>query len=195
MVCRFLRNKQIFARHLPHSSHTPKAFRCLPPSAVDLTKTPSDATSLGRTSSEVFVMLVVVILHSLLFFIHWCFYISEAREGLHQLWALPWLLSIAFAFPSTASATVLNGAFFTHRRFLPYAPSPIFLTQPAFIKTSLRAGNSFLEFAGLHADPCNTHLAHLFVWFTAIHNLDIQKNSFLNCAKYYHKLLVIKSLV
>ena len=70
MVCRFLRNKQIFARHLPHSHHTPKAFRCLPPSAVDLTKTPSDATSLGRTSSEVFVMLVVVILHSLLFFIH-----------------------------------------------------------------------------------------------------------------------------
>ena len=70
MVCRFLRNKQIFARHLPHSCHTPKAFGCLPPSAVDLTITPSDATSLGRTSSEVFVMLVVVILHSLLFSIH-----------------------------------------------------------------------------------------------------------------------------
>ena len=111
MVCRFLRNKQIFARHLPHSCHTPKAFRCLPPSAVDLTITPSDATSLGRTSSEVFVMLVVVILYSLLFFIHWCFCISEAREGLHQLWALPWLLSIAFAFPSTASTTVLNEHF------------------------------------------------------------------------------------
>ena len=36
---------------------------------------------------------------------------SQAREGLHQLWALPRLLLIAFAFSSTASATVLSGRF------------------------------------------------------------------------------------
>ena len=36
---------------------------------------------------------------------------SQAREGLHRLWALPWLLLIAFAFSSTASATVLSGRF------------------------------------------------------------------------------------
>ena len=69
---------------------------------------------------EVFVILVVVGFHLLLFFIHCCFYISgllipchlhsalasQAREGLNQLWALPWPLSIAFAF-----ATVLSGHF------------------------------------------------------------------------------------
>ena len=36
---------------------------------------------------------------------------SQTREGLHQLWALPRLLSIAFSFSSTASATVLSGHF------------------------------------------------------------------------------------
>ena len=36
---------------------------------------------------------------------------SQTREGLHQLWALPQLLSIAFSFSSTASATVLSGHF------------------------------------------------------------------------------------
>ena len=35
----------------------------------------------------------------------------QTREGLHQLWALPQLLSIAFSFSSTASATVLSGHF------------------------------------------------------------------------------------
>ena len=35
----------------------------------------------------------------------------QARESFHQLWALAWLLLIAFAFPSIASATVLSGRF------------------------------------------------------------------------------------
>ena len=69
---------------------------------------------------------------------------------------------------------------FTCRRFLPYAPSPTFLILPAFIKAFLGAGSSSLKSAGLHADPQNTDPAHLFVWFTAIHNHHIQKNSFLN---------------
>ena len=63
---------------------------------------------------------------------------------------------------------------------------------PALTKTSLGAGSSSLKFAGLHADLRNTDPAHLFVWFTAIHNLHIQKNSFLNSTKYYHELLVVK---
>ena len=88
-------------------------------------------------------------------------------------------------------------AFFTHRRLLPCAPSPTFLTQPAFIKASLGAGSFPLKFAGLQADPRSTNPARLFIWFfviwfTAIHNLDIQKNSFLNSTKYYHELLVVK---
>ena len=36
---------------------------------------------------------------------------SQARKGLHQLWALPWLLLIAFAFSSIASAIVLVETF------------------------------------------------------------------------------------
>ena len=36
---------------------------------------------------------------------------SQTREGLHQLWALPQLLSIAFSFSSTSSPTVLSGHF------------------------------------------------------------------------------------
>ena len=93
--------------------------------------TPSDGTLLGRTSEEVFVVSS---------FCCWCssfhfwssFYCccsfhfqaalpcqrhstlaSQTHEGLHQLWALPRLLLIAFAFSSTVSATVLS------RRFLP----------------------------------------------------------------------------
>ena len=56
-------------------------------------------------------------------------------------------------------------AFFTLSSF------PTFLAQPAFIKASLGAGSYSLKFAGLHTDPRNTDLAHLFVWFTVIHNL------------------------
>ena len=56
-------------------------------------------------------------------------------------------------------------AFFTLRSF------PTFLAQPAFIKASLGASSSSLKFAGLHTDPRNTDPAHLFVWFTVIHNL------------------------
>ena len=59
----------------------------------------------------------------------------------------------------------------------------------------LGACSSPLRFAGLHTDPRNTGPAHLFVWFTVIHNLHVQKNSFLNSVKYYHELLVVKGLV
>ena len=117
---------------------------------------------------------------------------SQVREGLHQLWALPWLLLIAFAFSSTAGDMVLSRHFLPTGVFLPCAPSPTFLTQPAIIKASLGARSSSLMFSGLHADPRNTDPVHLFVWFTAIHNLHTQKNLFLNSTKYYHELLVVK---
>ena len=93
---------------------------------------------------------------------------SQTSEGLHQLLALPRLLLITFSFSSTASAMVLSGHFLL-MRFLPYVPSPTF--YPAFIKLSLGAGSSSLKFAGLHTDLRNTDPAHLFVWFTVIHNL------------------------
>ena len=76
----------------------------------------------------------------------------------------------------------LEWAFFTHRRSLPCAPSPTF--EPAFVKASLEAGSSSLKFAGLHTDPWNTDTAHLFVWFTVIHNIHTQDDSVLNSTIY-----------
>ena len=82
---------------------------------------------------------------------------SQTCEGLHQLWALPQLLSIAFSFLSTASATVLSGHFYPQAFFtLPSFPTflahsrhfwhiPDILAQPAFIKVLLGAGSYFLE--------------------------------------------------
>ena len=83
---------------------------------------------------------------------------SQAREDLHQLWALPQLLLIAFVFSSTASATVLSG------RFLPTDVFCLTLLhqQPAFIKASLGAGSSSLKFAGLYTDPRNAGPADIF---------------------------------
>ena len=68
--------------------------------------------------------------------------------------------------------------------FLPYTPSPTFMTQPAFIKASLGSGSSSLKFAGLHTDPQNTDPAHLFVWFKVIHKLYIQNDSHLSSTIY-----------
>ena len=56
-------------------------------------------------------------------------------------------------------------AFFTHRCFLPYAPSQ-HLAQPAFIKASLGAGSSSLKVAGPPTEVWNIDPAHLFVWIT-----------------------------
>ena len=117
---------------------------------------------------------------------------SQAREGLHQLWALPQLLLIAFSFSSTASAKVgifYPQAFFTLRSF------PTFLAQPAFIKASLGAGSYSLKFAGLHTDPQNTDPAHLFVWFTVIHNLLYILNLYLYMSILQKFLLVVKTLI
>ena len=94
-----------------------------------------------------------------------------------------------FRYLSTANATVLSGHFL---------PTGVFyltlLTNilPAFIKASLGAGSSSLNFAGLHTDPRNTDPAHLFVWFTVIDNLHIQNDSVLNSTIYYHELLLVK---
>ena len=109
----------------------------------------------------------------------------QARVGLHQLWALPWLLLIAFAFSSTASATILS------EHFLPTGVFYLALLQRYFW-FNLR---SSLKFAGLHTDLRNSGPAPLLVWITVIHNLHIQNNSVLSSTIYYHELLVVKSLV
>ena len=69
---------------------------------------------------------------------------SQTREGLHQLWALPRLLSIVFSFSSTMSATVLTGNFLPTGVFY-LTLLPDILVEPAFVKVSLGAGSYFLE--------------------------------------------------
>ena len=102
---------------------------------------------------------------------------SQTREGLHQLWALPWLLLIAFSFSSTASATVLSGHLLPIGVFYLTLLPNIFGTFPTFWHNLLLSrfhwelAATFLKVAGLHTGPQNTDLAHLFVWFTVLHNL------------------------
>ena len=75
-----------------------------------------------------------------------------------------------FRYLLTTSATVLRGHFLpTGVFYLTFLPD--ILAQPAFIMASLGAGSYSLKFVGLHTDSRNTDLAHLFVWFTVIHNL------------------------
>ena len=102
---------------------------------------------------------------------------SQTREGLHQLWALPRLLSIAFSFSSTASATVLSGHFLPTGIFYLTLLLDIFGTFPTFWHNLLLSrfhwepAATFLKVAGLNTDPWNTDSAHLFLWFAVIHNL------------------------
>ena len=129
-------------------------------------------------------VFVVVILHLSMFFIHNFFLTSFVT--------LPWTIA-RFLHPFctfspvhrrvirdfifrpfhdllTASATVLSGHFLpTSVFYLMLLPN--ILAQPAFIKASLGASSYFSKFAGLHTNPQNTDPAHLFVWFTVIHNL------------------------
>ena len=87
---------------------------------------------------------------------------SQTHEGLHQLWAIPRLLSIAFSFSST---TVLSGHFLPTGVFY-LTPLPnIFGTFPTFLLLSnfwWELTVTFLKVAGLHTDLRNTDSAHLF---------------------------------
>ena len=148
----------------------------------------------------------VVVLHLLMFFIHICF----STSSLTLLWTIAGFLHPFCTFCPAHRRVIRNTFIFNHFViFLPRALGfwvgivypqasftlcsfPKFLAQPAFIKASLGAGSYSLKFAGLHTDPQNTDPAHLFVWFTVIHNLHIQNDSVLNSTIYYHELLVVK---
>ena len=99
-----------------------------------------------------------------------------------------------FRYILTASATVLSG------HFLP--PSVFYLTllpeifgTPAFIKASLGTGSYSLKFADLHTDPRNTDPAHLYFWFTVIHNLLYILNLYLYISILQKFFIVVKTLI
>ena len=77
----------------------------------------------------------------------------------------------------TASATVLSGHFLLTGVFYLTLLPDIFGTFPTFWNNLLLSkfhwelAVTFLKVVGLHTDPWNTDSAHLFVWFTVIHNL------------------------
>ena len=146
--------------------------------------------------------MLLVVLDSLLFLRYWlllflrfqatfpCYphsaLVSQTRAGLHQLWTLSWLLSIALLFRHIFTAST--------RRFLPYGPSLYschnlllsrLLWKPAVLPWHLQGFMLILE----------TGPGHLLICFTAIHNLDIPNNTYLNRTNYYHELLVVKNLV
>ena len=65
------RNRHHMKNNIRYSGNTNNTFVMIFLSEVNPTKTPSDGTLLGRTSSEIFVMFIfvfdfVVVLHSLL---------------------------------------------------------------------------------------------------------------------------------
>ena len=83
-------------------------------------------------------------------------------------------------------------AFFTLRSFPTFLAFPTFWHNLLLSRFHWELAVTFLKVAGLHTDPRNTDPAHLFVWFTVIHNLHIQNDSVLNSTIYYHELLVVK---
>ena len=93
-----------------------------------------------------------------------------------------------FLYLLAARATVLS------KHFLP--TGVFYLTLlPDISRLFLGAGSYSLKFAGLYTDPWNTDLAHLFVWFTVIHNLLYILNLYLYMSILQKFLLVVKTLI
>ena len=123
----------------------------------------------------------VAVLHLSFFFIH----IFFSTSSLALPWTLTRFLHPFFTFSPAHRRVIRDTFIFSHSViFLPrvlrfwvgiFYPQPFFtlrsfptfLAKPAFIK------------AGLHTDPRNTASAHLFVWFTVIHNLLYSLNLYL----------------
>ena len=154
------------AKSVASTSPETTIFRCLSRSGVDFQQWYFSWQNL----QEVFAMLVVVF-HSLLFLWCWLMFLSfwalspchqhstmasQAREGLHQLWALPWLLSIALLLRH-----IFKWAFFTRVFYLTLL-SHIFTTICFHKDLPGRSGSSSLKFAGLHNDPHNKDPADLY---------------------------------
>ena len=134
-------------------------------------------------------MLIFILL--LLFFIcrfslFCCCSVSISRLLYHVTNTQPWLLR-----PVKASTSFELYPDYFWKPFLFHLPRAlrfwvgIFYPQALFTlcsfptfwhnllssRLSLGAGSYSFKLAGLYTDPWNTDLAHLFVWFTVIHNL------------------------
>ena len=79
--------------------------------------------------------------------------------------------------------------FFTLRSF------PTFWHNLLLSRFHWEPAATFLKVAGLHTDLRNTDPAHLFVWFTVIHNLLYILNLYLYMSILQKFLLVVKTLI
>ena len=113
---------------------------------------------------------------------------SQTLEGLHQLWAQSRLLLIAFSFSSTTNATDLS------RHLLSTDVFYLTLLPNIFGTTCFYQGLPG-SWEILYIDPQNTDPAHLFVWFTVIHNLFYILNLYLYMLIFQKFLLVVKTLI
>ena len=154
------------------------------------------------------VVILLLFLISFLIFILLLFFISfpgsfTVSPALHPGFSGPWRPPPALS----STPTTFDCLFFIYcecygfewvfypQAFLTLCSFRTFLTQPAFTKASLGAGSYSLKFAGLHTDPRNTDPAHLFVWFTVIHNLLYILNLYLYMSILQKFLLVVKTLI
>ena len=71
-----------------------------------------------------------------------------------------------FRYLLTASATVWVGIFYP-QAFFALRSFPTFWHNLLLSRFCWEPAATFLKVAGLHTDPRNTDLVHLFVWFTA----------------------------
>ena len=139
---------------------------------------------LGRASKVVFVVSsfhfwssfccccssFVDVLHLSMYFIH----IYFSTSSLTLPWTIAGFFHSFYTFSPAHRRVIRDTFIFNHsvilllqalrfwagvfdpQAFFTLAPSPTFLTQPAFFKAFLGAGSSSLKFAGLHTDPRNT---------------------------------------
>ena len=148
----------------------------------------------------IFDLHFVVVLHLSMFFIHICFASTSSLT-------LPWTIS-GFLHPFYTSSPAHRRAIcdtFIFNHSVIFLPRALRFWEGIFYPQAFFTLRSFPTFwhnlllsrlpwqpAVIHTDPRNTDPAHLFVWFTVIHNLHIQNDSVLNSTIYYHELLVVK---
>ena len=166
---------------------------------------------LGRTSREVsvvdihsflffisflnFILLLLLLLFILLlFFISFpsCFSMSPAfHPGFSGPWRPPPAVSsnldyfwLPLLFHLMRALWFWVGVFYSQAFFTLRSFTNIF--DSTCIYQGLPGSRQFfLEVCGAHTDdPRNTNPAHLFLWFTVIHNLHTQNDSFLNSTIY-----------
>ena len=149
-----------------------------------------------------FISFLIFIL--LLFFISFSGYFTMSpalHPSFSDTWRLPPVLSST---PTTFDFLFFfiyrecygfQWAFLTHRHFLPYAPFQHFWHNLLLSRPPWEPAVLLWRFAGLHTDPRNTDLGHLFVWFTVIHNPLHILNLYLYMSILQNFLLVVKTLI